>query len=164
VDLNDIIGQVEHDLELLILEKQAVIRQGRLPAIEGAGILLYQLFYNLINNALKFSREEPAPLIQIQAASHNREGSAFTEITVTDNGIGFNNKYNQKIFQAFSRLNSKDDYEGTGLGLALCQKIVERHGGLITSSGTEGGGATFTIILPLQQTGKTVQNLLSRIQ
>jgi PAS domain S-box-containing protein len=164
IDLNDVVAQVETDLEILIQEKQAVISRQQLPAIEGAGILLYQLFYNLINNALKFARKDQATVISITSTIVDYRDMPAACIILTDNGIGFNKKFSTKIFSAFTRLNSKDEYEGTGLGLALCQKVVERHGGLISATGEEGKGATFTILLPLSQSNKTVPNLLSRIE
>lgn len=161
VDLNDVLEQVETDLEIVIQDKKAVIRKEPLPVIEGAGILLYQLFYNLINNALKFTRPEVAPFITISTTTIQQGEENKVILTIADNGIGFNNKYKAKIFSAFTRLNSKDVFEGTGLGLALCQKIAERHGGEITSWGEEGKGASFTVTLPVLQSHRTIQNLLS---
>jgi signal transduction histidine kinase len=134
-----------------------------MPTIEGSGILLYQLFYNLVYNSLKFSRDEELPVITITSQLHNHNNIDTVTISIRDNGIGFDNKYKSKIFSAFTRLNSKDKYEGTGLGLALCQKVVERHGGDLTASGEENKGATFHILLPLKQTDKGLPNLLSRI-
>lgn len=119
--------------------------------------MLYQLFYNLVNNALKFSRTDVAPLISVAATTasaadlqraHLEQGKKYIKITVQDNGIGFNQQNAEKIFQTFSRLHSKDKYEGTGLGLALCRKIVERHKGYIFAEGKEGEGAAFHILLP----------------
>jgi signal transduction histidine kinase len=164
VDLNEVISQVEADLEILIQEKKAVIHREAMPVIEGSGILLYQLFYNLINNSLKFSKKEDPPVIAITAYLHQHNNSDTVTIRVQDNGIGFDDKYRSKIFSAFTRLNSKDVYEGTGLGLALCQKVVERHGGTLSASGKENKGATFSILLPLRQTEKSLHNLLSRIE
>ena len=90
-------------------------------------MLIYQLFYNLINNSLKFSREGIPPVVELTSTS-TKDGR-FVELILKDNGIGFGHDDGTRIFKTFSRLNPKDQYEGTGLGLALCQKIVERHGG-----------------------------------
>lgn len=164
VDLNEVISQVETDLEILIQEKKGVIHCEPMPTIEGSGILLYQLFYNLIYNSLKFSQKDEPPVISISASLHHRNKIETVTILLRDNGIGFDNKYRSKIFSAFTRLYSKDIYEGTGLGLALCQKVVERHGGDISASGEENKGATFSIILPLRQPKSTLHSLLSRIE
>jgi len=110
---------------------------------------LYQLFYNLINNSLKFSTHRPE--ITISSSFIKSEEKDCAEIIVKDNGIGFDPKFADKLFDAFLRLNSKDKYEGTGLGLALCKKIVERHHGTIRASGAEGRGSTFTVVLPITQ-------------
>ena len=144
VDLNEMIGHIESDLELPILQKNATLVYSRLPAIEGATVLLYQLFYNLINNSLKFSGTEGPCTIYITA--NRRED--YTEIVVVDNGIGFDQVQAERIFDAFSRLNAKDRYEGTGLGLSLCRKIVHRHGGEIEARGKKGEGAAFIVRLP----------------
>ena len=151
LDLNEIIQSIEADLELIIQQKNARIVTEKLPRIQGNPLLIYQLFYNLINNSLKFSKESEHPVIQISATAGGKY-SGLAEITITDNGIGFNNSYAEKIFDTFSRLNSKDMYEGTGLGLALCKKIVERHNGKIFASGKENIGAVFTTCLPLPNT------------
>ena len=103
-------------------------------------------FYNLINNSLKFSKEGTAPVIRIVAA---QETDDFIRIEMADNGIGFHPNYATRIFAPFTRLHSKDAFEGSGLGLALCKKIVERHGGTIVARGRPGDGATFVIRLPV---------------
>lgn len=149
VDLNEVITNIEADLELAMQQKRAVIVKDNLPCIEGAGVLLYQLFYNLVGNSLKFSHDERPPVITIRYADY--EGGRFARIEISDNGIGFAPEYAKKIFNTFSRLNPKDRYEGTGLGLALCKKIAERHHGSINAQGEEGEGATFTILLPYKQ-------------
>jgi PAS domain S-box-containing protein len=156
VDLNATITQIMADLEILIQRKQAVITTHGLPVIEGAEVLLYQLFYNLVNNSLKFARENVPSRISITAAEEWIESVLYTKIVVADNGIGIPASYSNDIFNAFKRLNSKDKYEGTGLGLALCKKIVERHFGTIRATGAEHVGAVFTITLPLKQTHKII--------
>ncbi len=150
IDLNDIICAVRNDLELSIREKQASFRVDHMPVIEGYSILIYQLFFNLISNSLKFSRPGVAPIIIIKAGSHMHDNREFVRITVADNGVGFENKYADNIFQTFTRLNSRDKYDGTGLGLALCRKNVVRHSGTIQASGRLYEGATFTITLPVK--------------
>ena len=151
VDLNDVIKDVEVDLELSITESNAKIHCQRLPVIEGAAVLLYQLFYNLLINSIKFVPAGTNPVIDITNRLIDKGGRSFVEIAIQDNGIGFEPEEGEKIFQVFTRLNSKDQFEGTGLGLALCKKIVERHEGTIRASGEPGKGAVFTIQLPLVQ-------------
>jgi light-regulated signal transduction histidine kinase (bacteriophytochrome) len=149
---------IETDLEVLIAEKRALIKYNDLPVLEGSPILLYQLFYNLINNSLKFSKANETPIISISteqpqqadlANSHLDNSKQYVKLTVQDNGIGFEQSEAEKIFGSFTRLNSKDKYEGTGLGLSLCKKIVERHKGSIVARSTENEGASFIILLPV---------------
>lgn len=148
VDLNEVLNNIGSDLELLLQQKGASLEIASLPTIQGAPVLLYQLFYNLVNNSLKFSRDGVAPQVVISSSRQNVEGKPFVRIDVRDNGIGFDAQYSERIFVTFSRLNSKDRFEGTGLGLALCKKIVERHGGSIWASGHQDAGSVFTILLP----------------
>jgi len=151
IDLNETIANIEADLEIMINQRNASIDKQTLPAVEGSAILLYQLFYNLINNALKFCRPGEPPKIVITAQVTDDQDHKIAEISITDNGIGFDQKHGKIIFDTFTRLNSKDKYEGTGLGLALCKKIVERHHGSIAAIGERDKGASFTIRLPLRQ-------------
>ncbi|MDQ3682956.1 MAG: PAS domain S-box protein, partial [Bacteroidota bacterium] len=151
VELDKVIKNIETDLEVIIQEKHAFIHYKDLPAIEGSPILIYQLFYNLVNNSLKFAKAGEAPEVFITSKVMYNEGKGFTQIVIRDNGIGFEQEQAENIFNTFARLNSKDDYEGTGLGLALCKKIVERHHGAIKANGQLNKGATFTITLPLKQ-------------
>jgi PAS domain S-box-containing protein len=147
VDLKGLLQQIEADLEVVIQQKMAKIIFDDLPVYNGASILLYQLFSNLIFNSLKFSSPDRRPVITI--TSSYQENKKTLEIVLQDNGIGFSPQYAFRIFQTFTRLHSKDQYEGTGLGLALCKKIVERHQGTITASGQINEGAAFTITLPV---------------
>ena len=161
VDLSDVICSIESDLEVLIQQKGAVIQQENLPVIEGSGVLLYQLFSNLMNNALKFAKADAMPLIQLSASTLSgadaeqmfglSRQSSYTQVLMQDNGIGFSQENAERIFKTFTRLHAPDKYEGTGLGLALCKKIAERHYGTISAIGMEGTGAIFKIVLPLQQ-------------
>jgi signal transduction histidine kinase len=146
VDLNRIVRSIESDLELVIGQKKATLHYSQLPAIEGAAVLLYQLFYNLINNSLKFSRADVPCRIEISSIQDQDQAL----IRLTDNGIGFDQAQAERIFDTFSRLNAKDKYEGTGLGLSLCRKIVLRHGGEIEAAGKKGEGSEFRIRLPLK--------------
>ncbi len=119
------------------------------------------IFYNLTNNALKFSKEGLPPVVTFSAKKVNKNGikiednnhrkhSQYVQIDIQDNGIGFNPECAERIFGVFSRLNAKDKYDGTGLGLALCKKIVHRHGGEIWAEGEEDKGAVFHILLPVK--------------
>ncbi len=159
VDLSEVLRSIESDLEVVIEQKKAILTYTPLPVIEGSSILLYQLFYNLINNALKFSRTDSRPLITVESEVFSNATAAnnpYLRIRVKDNGIGFSTEEAQKIFKTFVRLNSKDEYEGTGLGLALCQRIVERHGGSINAEGQPGKGAVFVVDLPMQHSQSLV--------
>lgn len=149
VNLNDILKDIKVDLEVSIEQKNAIINHQHLPTIEGSQVLLYQLFYNLINNSLKFAKATEAPIININAESYKERNRQFVRILVQDNGIGFDQDQAERIFNTFTRLNSKDKYEGTGLGLALCRKIVERHMGTIKAEAAEDEGALFIITLPI---------------
>lgn len=151
IDLNITIAEIRNDLEVLIQQKHAEITVGQLPVIEGDRILIHQLFYNLLNNSLKFTDETIHPKIYITATPVVNHHQASYNITITDNGIGFDQKQSEKIFDTFTRLNSKDKYDGTGLGLALCKKIVQRHHGEITAASEYGKGATFHLIMPVLQ-------------
>lgn len=156
VDLNLILNSIEADLEVMIHQQKATLERGSLPVIEGSAVLIYQLFYNLINNSLKFSRAGTPALIRTHSSETTLHGEPAAEIVVTDNGIGINPNHADRIFNAFTRLNSKDMYEGTGLGLALCKKIAERHHGRISADGTSNIGAIFTIVLPYRQFKKII--------
>jgi signal transduction histidine kinase len=151
VDLNAVLRDVAVDLEMIIAQKRATVTCDELPVLQGAGILLYQLFYNLVINALKFSAEGVAPVIRISATGVVRNGVPHASIEVRDNGIGFGQENALLIFNTFTRLHTKDRYEGTGLGLALCKKIVHRHHGTILAEGRPGEGAVFIVELPVQQ-------------
>lgn len=151
VDLNEVMKNIEADLEVMVQQTGARFHYSQLPVIEGASVLLYQLFYNLVINAIKFAREGEAPVIKITSESVLYQGRGFTQIGLQDNGIGFDKKHAGQIFETFTRLHSKDQYEGTGLGLSLCRKIAVRHGGDIVATGIPGEGALFTVSLPTEQ-------------
>jgi len=149
--LNDLLENIKTDLELIIKEKDAIVIINDLPEIEGAAILIQQLFYNLIQNALKFTRAGHPPRIIINATLKNVGSVESVEISFRDNGIGLDPLYAEKIFAVFERLHSKDEYEGNGIGLALCQKIINRHNGTIKAKGGKENGAEFIVILPIKQ-------------
>lgn len=161
-DVNEIIGHIISDMDVQVQQKQARFTIASLPQMEVSPLQIEQLFQNLISNALKFSRADVPPLIEISAEI--REASEldgtllqaspgqYCVITFRDNGIGFENEYAERIFVIFQRLHGKAQYEGTGIGLAICKKIVENHKGYIRAVGKVHEGATFTIILPVRQT------------
>lgn len=156
IDLNEVIENIKVDLELIIKEKNAILVTSELPEIDGAPILITQLFYNLIQNALKFSKANQPPRITITSSFTNINGVEAIQIKIKDNGIGLESDFYERIFTAFERLHSKTEYEGNGLGLSLCKKIVTRHNGTIKASGEKDNGAEFTVILPLTLEGNTI--------
>jgi PAS domain S-box-containing protein len=156
VDLNEVFKNIQSDLEIIIAQKSAILTYHYLPVVEGASVLLYQLFYNLLNNSLKFSKPDQSPVIEISSSIRQQHEKDFALIKISDNGIGFEQEFAEKIFETFLRLNSKDLFEGTGLGLSLCKRIVERHGGFIEAFGEPGKGATFVTYLPLKQESASI--------
>ena len=159
VDLNEIIKQVLIDLELSIAEKQASIFSESLPPVKANHAQMRQVFQNILFNALKFSDPLRKPVISITGSrlvhksfeSEQGNDGPYLFISVKDNGIGFNARYTNNIFTLFERLNSKDDYEGTGIGLAITKKIIEKYNGLITARSEEGKGSNFMFLLPINQ-------------
>ncbi|MBD0287834.1 MAG: GHKL domain-containing protein, partial [Flavisolibacter sp.] len=161
-------------LEVAIEQNGARIQTGTLPVIEAIPSQMGQLFQNLISNAIKFRKEEESPFIKIfctevtgeQLLQDNRFPSAaniramylnwqqkrFLKISVEDNGIGFDKAYEEKVFEIFQRLNSTKKQEGTGIGLAICKKIVDNHHGFIKAESETNKGTTFIIVLPVLQT------------
>ncbi len=153
IDLNAIFENVKVDLEVIIKEKNVQIHLDKLPIIEGISVLIHQLFYNIFNNALKFSSLDKQPVITVSSEIIQSNNVSMAKIVIADNGIGLDPNYVSKIFNPFIRLNPKDKYEGTGLGLSLCKKIAEKHHGTISADGSYTNGAQFTIMLPVKQTG-----------
>jgi light-regulated signal transduction histidine kinase (bacteriophytochrome) len=153
IDLNKTMENITSDLELMINDKKAHVRCDGLPIIKGVASQINRLFYNLIHNTLKFSKPGRPPLIHIYMGNHfyaGPHGKTFFEIRVSDNGIGFEPKHSDRIFHLFQRLNGKEEYEGNGIGLALCKKIVEMHKGQISAESELDKGATFHIKLPVE--------------
>lgn len=156
VDLNVLVENTKTDLELMIAEKKAVIKNDRLPVVHGIPLQLNQLFLNLFSNSLKFCAADPVititsrvvPPEEVKHHEHLHAKESYIEIIFADNGIGFEQQYADQIFTIFQRLHDKRSYEGTGIGLALCKKIVENHHGYIEAKSALGKGAAFYIYLP----------------
>jgi PAS domain S-box-containing protein len=148
VDLEETAREVASDLEARIADAGGLVEIGKLPVIEADPLQMRQLLQNLIGNALKFRQPGQPPVVRLGARSLGDNGF---EIEVSDNGIGFEQKYVDRIFKLFQRLHERGVYEGSGMGLAICRKIVERHGGTITAKSSPGLGTTFLIDLPAHQ-------------
>ena len=157
VNLGTVVDSIMGDLEIAIDEKSAQINVSDMPTIRGDKSQLEQLFLNLVSNALKFQSEGVRPEVTISARDATEEETKdillaeeydWTKITVSDNGIGFEQSFAEKIFAPFQRLHGRSEYKGTGIGLAVCRRIVERHNGQITAVSSPGKGATFSIIIP----------------
>jgi PAS domain S-box-containing protein len=154
VDLGDVVRTVVSDLEMRIQDAQGRVEIGALPVIFGDRGQMAQLFQNLIGNGLKFRKPGESPVVKIDSQPQTLpSGAAGWHISVEDNGIGFDEKYRDRIFQIFQRLHGRNEYEGTGIGLAICRKIVDRHGGSLTANSSPGAGAKFIITLPQQTPG-----------
>ena len=151
INLQEVVAEVLDDYEILIKEKGAQFLIEDLPQIEANRGQIKQVFQNLISNSLKFGHPDKAPVIKI---SRRKVGKAMYRITLTDNGIGFDEQYRDKIFSLFERLNAKDKFEGSGIGLAITRKIIEKHNGTIIALSRVGDGASFMITLPRFQTDK----------
>ena len=147
-DLGRIAREVIRDLETAIADENGRVDVGELPMIDADPLQMRQLLQNLIGNALKYRRKDETPVVRLNGS---RVSDRHWKITVEDNGIGFNDHYAEKIFKMFERLHGKTEYKGSGIGLAICRKIAERHGGTIAAAGGVGKGATFTITLPVTQ-------------
>ena len=150
VDLNEIIQEILFDFEIDLKKNNGKVEVSTLSPIESDSFQIKRLIHNLISNSLKYNKRGQAPQIKIEGqVSSSRED--LYEIHFQDNGIGFDEKFKSKIFKPFKRLHRKDEFAGTGLGLTLCQKIVERHGGEIDVKSKVGEGATFIIKIPFKQ-------------
>lgn len=156
-DMNTIVAEVLSDLEIRIEQTGASIEVNDLPDIAADPLQMRQLFQNLIGNALKFIRPDTTPHIQVMASYIDVDKKRMVEIKVIDNGIGFDEKHAERIFSVFQRLHGKNDYEGTGVGLAICRKITERHKGSIRAARNPDHGATFTVLMPLANLDTSLQ-------
>jgi len=155
-DLNKILENIKSDFELIIREKHAVINHPLMPSVRGIPLQLFQLFSNLISNSLKYNDKNPVinisaeklPASEIELYPRLNPENSYVKFTIADNGIGFEQEFSERIFNVFQRLHGKQTYSGTGIGLAICKKIVENHDGVIYAQGEPQVGATFTVILP----------------
>jgi len=157
--LTDIVKDVVGDFEISIQEANATVNMDELPVVEVIPGMVRQLFYNLIANALKFRKKDLSPSIHIYAETQEKlhtlkntgTGIKYYTIHIADNGIGFDDRYAEEIFSVFKRLHAYHEFEGTGIGLSICKKIVEKHNGVISAKGKIGEGALFSILLPEKQ-------------
>jgi signal transduction histidine kinase len=159
VSLKDLLKDVLSLFDVRLDEVHGRVDVGDLPTIDADPMQIRQLFQNLIGNALKYHKRGVPPAVSVSSRIVRRAGRVgalrigdeICELTFTDNGIGFDMQYAERIFNVFQRLHARSEYEGTGVGLAICRKIAERHGGSITARSSAGEGATFVVMLPLRQ-------------
>jgi PAS domain S-box-containing protein len=158
-DLNKVLQDVKIELSEIIEDKKVIIESSPLPGLKVIPFQFHQLLMNIVNNAIKFAKKDIAPYISITAdvvkgseieSSMAKDATLYHRLTFTDNGIGFDPEFNKAVFEVFQRLHGRSEFEGTGIGLAICKKIVENHDGIITAEGRINDGATFRIFLPLQ--------------
>jgi PAS domain S-box-containing protein len=162
VNLSEAAQDAAADLHVRIEKSGGKVEIGEMPTIDADPTQLRQILMNLIGNALKFHKEGVPPVVRVAASLCARDGTAtqpdseeaWCKITVADNGIGFDEKYVDRIFNMFQRLHGRGEYEGTGIGLATCRKIIERHGGTITAKTAPGEGATFIVLVPIRHANK----------
>lgn len=152
VDLTQVLLRVKEQLGDQIDRKGAVVEYDPLPVLSAIPYQIEQLFTNLLNNALKFSRKEVQPLIKVKMEDNTYTlvgGVPYHKVTISDNGIGFEPQFSERIFQVFQRLHVRNQFEGTGIGLAICKKIMDNHKGMISAEGKPGEGAVFTLLFPI---------------
>ncbi len=159
-DLNQVLTKVTEDLSELIAEKGAEVNWSALPQLPLISFQIEQLFGNLISNSIKFAKPGEKPVVNITCEKVNWNevpataldvAPSYYHITVADNGIGFKPEYSERIFMLFQRLHGRDAYDGTGIGLAICKKIMDNHHGFIAATSEPGEGATFHIYLPIKR-------------
>jgi signal transduction histidine kinase len=167
VDLSEILGEVLSDLEIRLERTGGRVEAGALPSVEADPMQMRQLLQNLVGNALKFHRPDAPPVVRVYAQDHRKEtpdrgdgkshpsppSNSHVRIVVEDNGIGFDEKRLEEMFKPFHRLHGRSEYEGSGMGLAICRKIAERHGGSIQAQSKPGQGARFIVTLPAKNDG-----------
>lgn len=153
INLKKVVQQVLTDLEATVTEKKGTVLAGDLPEVKGDAVQLRQLFQNLLSNSLKYSKKEISPVVSINSSIVNREVNgltcSFNMIEISDNGIGFEQRYVERIFKLFQRLHGRSEYPGTGIGLAIVQKVVENHNGYITAESEPEKGSSFKVYLPV---------------
>lgn len=163
IDLDVMVKEILSDLELQIELKHCTFNIEKLPSVEGIPFQMRQVFQNLLSNSIKFSKANEACMISVSGELVTEKSfdakpspnGGFCRIVVADNGIGFSNEFRSRIFEIFQRLRNRQSYEGTGIGLAIVKKVVERHDGIIDASGRENEGAKFTIVLPVRHSKKS---------
>ena len=169
IDLNHVVHDVLTDMESNVQEKQAKINLGSLPSIEANPGLIRPLFSNLLGNALKYSKKDVSPVISIRSEINmmtngnglkKNQPNRYCKIYIEDNGIGFEQEYAEQIFDMFKRLHVSNEFEGTGIGLALCKKIVEKHHGFISARSKVNQGSTFIVSLPMVQPHQQTQEAI----
>ena len=158
IDLNEQLNNSLLELSQNIEDKKAIINYNKLPEINGVSFQMQQLFTNIISNSLKYAKQDIAPIIDINCSEtiaknepklKDNSAKKYYKIEFTDNGIGFDQENAEKIFLLFNRLHGKTEYQGTGVGLAICKKIVETHDGQIFATSKMNDGTTFTVYLPI---------------
>ena len=152
IELSEVLEGVLSDLEVSIEKSGVILEIDPLPVVDADALQMRQILQNLIGNALKFIRGGVTPLVQVRSRVYFEAGKDWCEIRIIDNGIGFEQQYAERIFQIFQRLHGRKNFEGTGIGLAICRKIAERHNGTLTALGELDRGATFIFTLPIHQT------------
>jgi len=161
-DLNSLVREAITELEIEVEKSNAKIHLDELPVVWVIPSLMKQLFHNLVSNAIKFRAKGIEPIIHIESkkiyeSDHSSlvslNGNKYYKVSISDNGIGFDQKYSDEIFMVFKRLNSYHEYEGTGVGLSICKKIIEKHNGSIAAQSEPGKGSTFSFVLPENQSG-----------
>ncbi|HEV7350503.1 sensor histidine kinase [Telluribacter sp.] len=160
VDLNDVLEEAKYNLSETITTQKVIIKSSGLPVLKAYRVQMVQLFQNLLSNSIKYSRPDIVPYItiscklvegsEIPAIKPAHQDVQFYLIEFSDNGIGFNSEYAEKIFVIFQRLHARDEFEGTGIGLSICRRVISNHNGYIFAKGQEGKGANFYVYLPLQ--------------
>ena len=155
VNLNSVVREVLSDLEIRIAQVGATVTTGTLPTIQADPVQMSQLLQNLIGNGLKFHAPTEVPIVEISGCT--LADGIHCQLIVEDHGIGFDEKYIERIFQVFQRLHGRSEFEGTGIGLSVCRRIAERHGGQITARSTPGQGSRFTVTLPILHPEESLQ-------
>jgi PAS domain S-box-containing protein len=158
IELSEVLEGVLSDLEVRIEKSAVILEVDPLPIVEADALQMRQILQNLIGNALKFLREGVTPVVQVRSRVYIENAQEWCEIRVIDNGIGFEQQYAERIFQIFQRLHGRKTFEGTGIGLAICRKIAERHNGTLTAEGEPDQGATFIFTLPTHQLKEDLQD------
>lgn len=171
VDLNEVAREVQGDLEDAILRTQASVDIGPLPIVHADPSQMRQLMQNLLTNAIKFHKPDEPPEVTVRSVTlpgmpndpPESPPRPAVRIDVTDRGIGFEDEFRDRIFEVFQRLHGRNEYEGTGIGLAVVRKIAERHGGYVTAHGVPGEGATFSVVLPMRGSSNDDNTILNAV-